>query len=159
MSAFDKLLSALSAIIPVVLLVSGCALNKPTQGGETQSVDCRVCHSPGGAAGARDFSSIYANPKVHHPVGIQYPVGSKSDSAFNVPNGRGAGVTFFDVNGDGLPDSNEVQLFGAMNEPKVECSSCHKSHALPPTGGKPANLYYLRIDNANSALCVTCHNN
>ena len=159
MPSLKRFLPALCAITLVVLSVMGCAQNRLAQGGDIQSVDCRSCHSSGGITGAEDFSSIYANSKSHHSVGVKYPLGSKAGSDFNPPNGRGAGVTFFDRNGNGQPDSDEIQLFGAKSEPRVECSSCHREHGSQPPDNNPVDLYYLRIDNVNSALCVTCHNN
>jgi hypothetical protein len=139
-----------------------------------QSAVCRSCHAPNAAAGAKDFSAIYDKPKSHHPVGVEYPRSirlienksgeskpgeSKSGTNFKQPNGQVAGVAFFDRNGNGLPDNDEVQLFGADGPVMVECASCHSEHGrLPATGKVSAKGYYLRVDNAKSALCEVCHN-
>lgn len=40
--------------------------------------------------------------------------------------------------------------FGAGVD-EVECATCHNVH-------DPANAYFLRISNASSGLCTTCHN-
>jgi len=161
MPSLKRLLPALCAITLVALSVLGCTQNRLAQGNDVvQSVDCRSCHSPGGAAGAEDFSSIYANSKSHHSVGVKYPLGLKAGSDFNPPNGQGVGVTFFDRNGNGQPDIDEVLLFGAKSESQVECSSCHRPHGdSQRSGNNSVGLYYLRVDNVNSALCVTCHKN
>ena len=41
-----------------------------------------------------------------------------------------------------------LPLYGATN--KVECASCHDVHI-------PTNVPFLRISNAASAVCTTCH--
>ncbi len=41
-------------------------------------------------------------------------------------------------------------LFGASND-QLECASCHDVH-------DDTNSPFLRVSNANSALCLTCHN-
>jgi predicted CXXCH cytochrome family protein len=44
-----------------------------------------------------------------------------------------------------------LKLFSdASNTNKVECATCHNPHTK--------NATFLRIDNAASALCITCHN-
>ena len=42
-------------------------------------------------------------------------------------------------------------LFGTAGSKTVECSSCHDVH------DEEDNTYLLQIDNAASALCLTCH--
>jgi nitrate/TMAO reductase-like tetraheme cytochrome c subunit len=122
-----------------------------------QSDDCRSCHTSNGAAGAKDFSSIYANPKSHHPVGVQYPLATQADPNFQLQNGQSADVTFFDRNGNGRPDSDEVMLFGANGAETVECASCHKEHGSSPVSGNRHSDLHLRVANVGSALCMTCH--
>jgi len=46
-----------------------------------------------------------------------------------------------------------VRAFGANNQPSVECASCHEPH-----NGGASGTPFLRIANAASALCTTCHN-
>ena len=120
--------------------------------GHAQNVDCRSCHAPGTAAG--DFSAIYADAVAHHPVDIDYPAASEH---FNLPNGQSADVTFFDRNGNGQPDSDEVQLFGANGAATVTCASCHKEHGATPLPAPAPCDVHLRVTNAGSALCSTCH--
>jgi len=46
----------------------------------------------------------------------------------------------------------KLLLFGESRETAVaECATCHDPH------GRSGKRYLLRIDNANSALCFTCH--
>lgn len=124
--------------------------------GGAQHVDCRSCHAPGATSGVRDFTYIYAKPALHHPVGVKYP--ADIGDGFNLPDGRGADVTFFDRNGDGQPDGDEIRLFGAGNAATVECATCHQEHGNAATPVNAIRKHYLRTDNVGSALCMTCHN-
>ena len=152
----------LFAIALLNVSILGCAQNEFTQKenvqeGIAQNVDCRSCHVPNGAEGARDFSSIYGNPKSHHPVGVSYPLGSNAYPHFNLPNGQGEDIAFFDRNGNGQPDIDEIQLFGTNVRVTVECASCHKAHGNLPVPDNASADLYLRIGNVGSALCMTCH--
>lgn len=162
-----RFLLALFAITLLDVSILGCAQNEfvpkelaqkeLAQKVSAQNIDCRTCHTSSGAAGAKDFSSIYANPKSHHPVGIAYPLGSNAFPKFNLPNGQSADIAFFDRNGNGLPDIDEIQLFGTSVAVTVECASCHKEHESSPESDNASARLYLRIDNVGSALCITCH--
>jgi len=147
MQRLKNLLLALCTIMLLAVSIRGYA----------QNVDCRSCHTSNGAAGARDFSHIYANPSSHHPVGAKYPAGLNAKQNFKLPNGQSAGITFFDRNGNGQPDNDEIQLFSESGVATVECASCHSKHgnATPPASA--IRNHYLRFDNAGSALCITCH--
>lgn len=46
-----------------------------------------------------------------------------------------------------------VRGFSGNNQPSVECASCHEPH-----NGGASGTPFLRISNAASALCTTCHN-
>lgn len=150
-------LLALIAITLLCMFVQGCAQGWGSQKWNEQSATCRSCHSPGGAAGASDFSPIYASPKSHHSVGVEYPQSAQSGSNFKQPDGKVGNVAFFDRNGNGQPDSDEIQLFGAKGAAKVECASCHKEHGGQPAAGSKPTGAHLRVTNDNSALCVACH--
>ena len=150
MQRLKNFLLALCATALLAVSISGCA-----QMGYAQNVDCHSCHVSNGIA--RDFSHIYANPSSHHPVGTNYPVGLNTKPNFKQPNGQSVGVTFFDKNGNGQPDSNEILLFGANGAATVECASCHKEHGNTPSPASATFNYYLRVDNIGSALCIICH--
>lgn len=150
-------LLALFAITLLDVSILGCAQIEYAPKVSDQNVDCRTCHSPNGIPGARDFSSIYANPKSHHPVGVSYPLGSNAYPNFRVPDGQVKSIAFFDRNGNGRPDADEIQLYGTNIRVTVECASCHKPHEDSLESGNSPNDPYLRIDNARSALCLTCH--
>ena len=126
--------------------------------GHAQIVDCRSCHVFNGAAGAGDFTHIYANPATHHSVGTRYPAaGLNAKPDFNQTSAQSDGITFFDRNGNGQPDNDEVQLFGESGVATVECASCHKAHGNEPAPANITGKFYLRVDNKGSALCMTCH--
>jgi predicted CXXCH cytochrome family protein len=154
MPDLTRFLPALFAITLLGVPVSGCANKSFLQKGNVQSESCRSCHSPDAAAGAKDFTAIYTNPKSHHPVGVKYPIGSSKNEKFKLPNRQTTTIAFFDGNGNGQPNSDEIQLFGMNGEVTVECASCHKEHggAMSAPDG-----FYLRVDNTASALCTTCH--
>ncbi len=113
--------------------------------------DCRDCH--GELAGrAAELAAYYGEPGRHHPVGVAFPDNPEAAS-LNAPDGTGDGFAYFDRNGNGEPDGDEVRLYGPGRS--VECASCHREHdgAVSP-GFVPA---WLRIDNTADALCLTCH--
>jgi nitrate/TMAO reductase-like tetraheme cytochrome c subunit len=139
-----------------LLLSPGCAQIGLAQNANAQSESCRSCHAPNGPAGAKDFSSIFANPKSHHPVGVIYPIGSDNQK-FKLPNHQTTDIAFFDRNDNGRPDSNEIQLFGMNGEVRVECASCHKEHGDTQINDHVPGDMYLRFANTGSAMCVTCH--
>ncbi len=182
MPNLKRLLPALCALTLLNVSILGCAQQSLAQKQEAQaesvqtekaqpenvqaenvqsksahSEGCRTCHAPNGAVGAKDFDSIYANPKSHHPVGVNYPLAAQEDPKFNQPNGSSADVAFFDRNGNAQPDGDEIRLFSANGVATVECASCHKEHGSSPTSGKTSAGLYLRVSNKDSALCITCH--
>ena len=177
-----KFLLALCAIALFSVSISGCAQRSIAQKTEgepggvqpgnvlpgnvqsesvlprnVQSEDCRSCHASNGAVGAEDFSAIFTDPKSHHPVGVAYPLAAEGNPNFSLPNGQRAEVMFFDRNGNGQPDSDEIMLFGANGLVTVECATCHKEHVGLPLSSKGHAGFYLRVANTGSALCTTCH--
>jgi hypothetical protein len=158
MTSLKRFLLVSFSITLLNLSIVGCAQKGLAQEKSVQNGnDCRSCHTSNGPAGAHDFSSIYDDPKSHHPVGILYPLGLNSDPNYNQPDGRSTNIAFFDKNGDGLPDSDEIRLFGSNGLFTVECASCHKEHGETPEAGNAPAGFYLRIDNFSSGLCTTCH--
>jgi len=137
-------------------LISFMLLAAPGSG-HAQNVDCRSCHAPGSTSGAADFGAIYGNVATHHPVGIVYPIGLSASPNFKQPNGHSADVMFFDRNGNGQPDSDEIQLFGTNGTATITCSSCHREHGTSPLPANAPRDTHLRVTNTGSALCSTCH--
>lgn len=114
-----------------------------------QDIDCRVCHGPEPRPeGAADFSAYYIEGARHHPVGVAVPAGG----GYVLPQRAADGTAFFDSNGDGLLDIDELRLSSSGT---VECLSCHREHEAAQEVAGPAA--YLRRDNRDSALCRVCH--
>ena len=152
-----RLLHALFALTLLNISIPGCAHVGIRQKLHPQSEGCRHCHEPNGEDGARDFSFIYNKPMSHHAVGVSYPLGANAFPIFNLPNGRSDDVAYFDRNGNGRLDANEIRLYGTSVNVTVECASCHMEHGGEQKSGYTRNSSYLRIPNVGSALCSTCH--
>jgi hypothetical protein len=125
---------------------------------------CLVCHSPTAGipgVGAADFTAAALGTDLRndHPIGVPYPAAYFEAADFKRPFSVSAGTIFFDGNGDGVIDSGDVRLYEDTGIPKVECGSCHDPHGVPSAGdGSIFKPTFLRVTNANSALCLTCHN-
>jgi predicted CXXCH cytochrome family protein len=77
-----------------------------------------------------------------HPISMSYTDGiAGTDGQLWPPTSTASGL------GANIDDD---MLFGASND-QVECASCHDPHST-------AFASFLRVDNAASALCLTCHN-
>lgn len=103
-------------------------INPPT--GDTGGPNCTACHFRNGNTYPARSWRIGPIMSDDHPVSISYSAAiAKSPTTFNaIPQG--------------------VKLFGANNN--VECATCHDPH-------DPTNGNFLRINNAGSALCNSCH--
>jgi hypothetical protein len=152
-----RLMHALFAITLLNVSIPGCAHVGFKQKLNAQSEGCKYCHAPDGEGDARDFSFIYNKPMSHHAVGASYPLGANSYPIFNLPTGQSGNVVFFDRNGNGKLDANEIRLYGTNISVTVECASCHMEHGGNRDSGYTRNNSYLRIPNVGSALCSTCH--
>jgi hypothetical protein len=117
-----------------------------------------VCHAGGLAVDFTIFNlgDGAANPDLSndHPVGVSFPGGAY----WNDPAGIDGSLTYFETGGNPTgADTNEVRLYGGADE-KVECGSCHDPHGVESAG--PGSIFigsFLRVDNAGSTLCLTCH--
>jgi hypothetical protein len=113
-------------------------------------LDCRMCHlDPAPGSTAKDYFDYFARPERQHPTGIDYPLAAIRD--YLPPTALADGILFFDSNGNGIADIDEVQLFGVSG--KIECASCHREHGDAPPPPQP-NMY-LRL--ASDRLCLVCH--
>ncbi|HWP13300.1 MAG TPA: cytochrome c3 family protein [Ramlibacter sp.] len=126
------------------------------------SQGCLACHSSGAGivgAGATDFTVFVIGTDLRndHPVGVRFPtVGPGVD--FNPPTATRSGLRWFDTDGDARPDTNEVRVYDSGDGFAVECASCHDPHGVPSGGaGSLFNPSFLRVSNAGSELCLTCH--
>ena len=63
-----------------------------------------------------------------------------------------------DNDGNGFPDNRELRLYDTGEGFEVECASCHDPHGVPSGApGSTFNPTFLRVPNAGSAVCLTCH--
>jgi hypothetical protein len=144
-----RLRPAKLASLWVLVLVSMLVSTGEARGGY---VDCTTCHlAPTPDSGAKDYSDYFSGGKRAHSVGVDYPPLSNPD--YKRPTGVEEGTAFFDTNGNGFIDPDEIQLFGAGD--KIECSSCHREHGDGPPPAEPRN--YVRLANVSDAMCRACH--
>lgn len=122
-----------------------------------ENTGCLACHSSDAGfvlgAGATNFKSFAIGKDLRndHPVGMALPAGN---AEFKTPGAVQGSSAFFDLDSDGHMDKNEIRLYDA----RVECASCHDPHGVSPTGPSGTiNPTFLRISNAGSAVCLTCH--
>lgn len=128
----------------ILMLALSCVLFEAS----ASFVDCTQCHYDLDSLSKYDHDS-------NHVTGANYPSAPRLGSEYNAPTGHTVDIAFFDANGNGLPDADEIQLFGAGNT--VECSSCHAGHEeAPPPSATPKNMY-LRVGTRDSAMCLVCH--
>ncbi|ROR34306.1 cytochrome c3 family protein [Inmirania thermothiophila] len=137
-------------------------LNADTSKGFAEDSSCLVCHSTSGFVPSAPFDvfAIGTDLTNDHPVGIALPA-SRIGVDFFDPSGSFRGMRFYDKDGDGRPDSNEVRFYpDGSGTVRVECASCHDPHGVPSTGnfGDTINPTFLRVNNQGSQLCLTCHN-
>ena len=127
------------------------------------ATECLACHSSSAGivgAGATDFTlfAIGTDLRNDHPVGIRYPLPAGAGTDFRDPPRKEVKLAYFDVNGNNRADSNEIRLYNTGDGYEVECASCHDPHGVPSAGpGSVFNPTFLRISNAGSAVCLTCH--
>lgn len=76
------------------------------------------------------FANLGTDLRNDHPVSVTYS--TTADQAFNAPVGTRIG--------------GQLPLYSG----RVECGTCHNPHNV-------TNVPFLRLSNANSALCTTCH--
>ncbi len=130
-----------------------------TQTGGSSTTGCMVCHSRGsGFSNATDFTAFVIGDDLtnDHPIGVTFPTAAGVD--FNPTTGATPGLAFFDANGDGRANNNEIRLYDSGDGMEVECASCHDPHGVP-SGPRGSVLIrsFLRVDNAGSGVCMTCH--
>ncbi|MEO5373092.1 MAG: cytochrome c3 family protein [Alphaproteobacteria bacterium] len=115
---------------------------------------CLVCHNTDGLATDFTVFAIGTNLTNDHPIGVSFGAAE----GMIAPNMTRGNIKFWDLNGDGIPERNEVRLYDSGNGFKVECASCHDPHGVPSAGNDSENFKsFLRMDNSGSALCQSCH--
>ena len=128
---------------------------------------CLSCHvnngnpdDPGITAGATDFTAFVIGTDLRndHPVGIRFPTNNGPGTDFRTPTGTRGAITYFDSNLNGTMDKGDIRLYNTGEGAEVECASCHDPHGVPSGGpGSPFNPTFLRVSNAGSAVCLSCH--
>jgi mono/diheme cytochrome c family protein len=124
---------------------------------------CLACHSPGAGlpgANATDFTAfaIGTDLRNDHPVGIRYPTEAGAGTDFKDPPRKDTRLAFFDGNGNNRADPSDIRMYDTGDGYEVECASCHDPHGVPSAGpGSVFNPTFLRVANAGSAVCLTCH--
>lgn len=127
------------------------------------ATECLACHSAGAGivgAGATDFTAfaIGTDLRNDHPVGVRFPATAGAGTDFNDPSRKEAQLAYFDTNGNQRADKGEIRMYNTGDGYEVECASCHDPHGVPSGGPASAfNPTFLRISNAGSAVCLTCH--
>lgn len=140
--------------------------------------DCRTCHYATTIDGtAPDYTGYFLAPG-HHPVRVNYPI----QADYHLPATTTAtGILFFDSNGNGIPDADEIQLFssslissttGTVTTTRtkgkqkvaatadtwmIDCASCHVEHGILPPDPQHA-IDYVRSSGGLQMFCITCHN-
>ena len=158
---------------------------------------CLTCHNPNSLPpfDAPDFqilsigdqfnAGVIGNARADyladdHPIGVTYPTTFGPDIDYREPDVSTAKMAFFDDNGNGRLDPNEVRLYDTGDGYEVECGSCHDPHGIKVGGDDNNELIpsFLRVGdfdnrvsratglgpsrsqvsaNQGSKLCLTCH--
>lgn len=137
----------------------------------TYDIGCMGCHSPNGITqpGFTDFNTFVIGTDLRndHPVGVTFPTTNGAGTDWKTPSGVKGSARYFDIAG-GIPgkmDKGDIRVYGAGQggavgaaSPTVECASCHDPHGVPdPANGNVFKPTFLRVNNAGSAVCLTCH--
>lgn len=158
--------TAMSAVINAP--GSGTAGNAAWQAGTWTGAN-----QTGGRISAGLITNIGSDLRNDHPVGIQYGGGGITDAAptaatrdrdFKAPSNAviGTGRVWW-VDTEATPNNTRQKTDMVLYtraassgyagqtspEPFVECASCHDPHS--------SNATFLRISNAGSAVCLSCH--
>ena len=94
-----------------------------------------------------------------HPIGMAYCGGGQTNTAsnagcndgdFNAQTGVAVNGGSFYVGSSGVQRENMRTYGNSTATATVECGSCHDPH-------NAVNKTFLRTNNANSGVCLTCH--
>lgn len=65
-----------------------------------------------------------------HPIGVRYPTQFGTDSGYREPDVMKARIAFFDRDGDGHADPEDIRMYDTGDGYEVECGSCHDPHGV-----------------------------
>ena len=127
----------------------------------SEATGCLACHSTDAGivgAGATDFKIFVTGTDLtnDHPVGISLPT-QRVGIDFNDPAVKQTGIAFFDLDADSHADSDEIRFYDTGEGYEVECASCHDPHGVRGPGNAIIRSF-LRVENDDSDVCMTCHN-
>jgi hypothetical protein len=123
--------------------------------------ECQSCHSISGdqhdPATIPKFDVFFIGTDLRndHPVGVLFPASNPDFRSGTVDRGY---LRFYDSDGNGHADKNEIRLYNTGDGFEVECATCHDPHGVPTNGaGSQFTKTFLRVENTASAVCLTCH--
>jgi len=125
------------------------------------------CSNPDSAydlevAGCADLGTDLSND---HPLSFNYVAsldvdtnGFTNEVTFNGST-RGRAAILGAYTGTFYPLYGNVNISGVLQENNwFECATCHSVHDMANYAGKGSTqVYFLRIDNAGSQMCLDCH--
>jgi predicted CXXCH cytochrome family protein len=137
---------------------SGSVENAQATSPEGVSLACLSCHDGSIAM----ESLLYDGGRTITAIGVMTGVRAVGDDGLQ--NDHPISITYDPVaDTGGLNTVASITTAGLplysgsiyTNADQVECGTCHNPHE--PTVANGGNAKFLRVDNTNSALCVTCH--
>lgn len=135
---------------------SSPSLNASVGQPNASSKACLSCHD--GTVGLDAFggrpgtTTIDGNENLGTDLSNDHPISFSFDATLSTTDGGLFNPTVRTVASLGGKTVDEGMLIGH----KVECGSCHDVHNNK--GDAPTTAKLLIVNNANSALCLTCHN-
>jgi len=137
-------------------LYSSPSLNATVGQPSASSKACLSCHDGtialGSFGGSTGTTFISGSDKLGTDLSNDHPVSFTYDAALATADGTLNNPTVKTVAALGGKTITAGMLIGS----KVECSSCHDVHA--DKGNSATATHLLLVNNASSALCLTCHN-
>lgn len=125
------------------------------------STNCLLCHNiPNSEPSIPNWGVAFLGTDLtnDHPVGVRFASSGPNLADFNQPNRTNGSIAFFDTDGNGRADPNNIRMYDSGNGFAVECASCHDPHGVPSGGqGSVNNPTFMRVTNSGSTLCLTCH--
>jgi hypothetical protein len=128
----------------------------PDSGYFSGPYNCNRCHATDNMQGLAEFKVFLIGPDLtnDHPLGVTLPDTATYD--FKPTTATTAQADFYDVNGNGRLNPEDIRFYSDGANYRVECATCHDPHGVTGVDGKFIPTF-LRKSNAQSALCLTCH--
>ena len=131
-------------------------LNMPGSGYNSGNIDGGAGVVMGNAAG-EPVPSLGVDLRDDHPVSVEYAGGGLSWAAIQAGNQVSDSANdkafidpVYDAGTGKMTVGGTLPLYVKAAVPFVECASCHDPH-------DDTNATFLRVSNAASAVCTTCH--